>query len=136
MRLIVRICQGDNAMNSAYTPSVTERLKLERKRLGLSQDAVAEKCGVRRDTWSRYERGLLEPGSAVLRAFVLLGADPKYIVTGDRTTDEERSRWVQAIHLTESRKDKLQDLFTVLEKLSEDDLDIIMGLASRMRPNN
>ncbi len=53
-----------------------ERLAVERKILGLSQKDAAEKCGVRREMWGRYERGEAEPGVRVLEHFCALGAKP------------------------------------------------------------
>lgn len=53
-----------------------DRLAATRKELGLSQKEAAERCGVRREMWGRYERGLAEPGVSVLEHFCALGADP------------------------------------------------------------
>lgn len=52
------------------------RLAAERKLLGLSQKDAAERCGVRREMWGRYERGEAEPGVRVLEHFCALGAKP------------------------------------------------------------
>jgi transcriptional regulator with XRE-family HTH domain len=64
------------------TSNIFERLKQSRKDLHLSQEAIAEKCGVKRETWSRYESGLMSPGMEVLSAFAAAGADVQYILTG------------------------------------------------------
>jgi len=61
------------------------RVREERKRLGLSQAEAAQLCGVVRETWGKYERGVFELGGAALRAFVEAGADADYIVTGFRS---------------------------------------------------
>lgn len=61
-----------------------ERVREERKRLGLSQAQAAQLCGVVRETWGKYERGVFDLGGAALRAFVDAGADADYIVTGHR----------------------------------------------------
>lgn len=66
---------------------IFERLKAARKNLGLNQAQAAEKCGVTRDTWSRYERGLVSPGMEVLAAFAAAGADMQYILTGEHERD-------------------------------------------------
>ena len=58
------------------------RLAAERKRLGLSQKDAAERCGVRREMWGRYERGIAEPGVAVLEHFYALGAQPDVLLGG------------------------------------------------------
>lgn len=71
------------------TSNFYERLKLARKEMGLSQAAAAEICGVKRETWSRYESGLMSPGMEVLAAIAAAGADVQYILTGLRTTTTE-----------------------------------------------
>jgi transcriptional regulator with XRE-family HTH domain len=65
--------------------SFSARLKEERKRLGLNQADAAEKCGIKRETWSRYETGALTPGMEVMAAIALAGADVQYILTGVRS---------------------------------------------------
>lgn len=61
-------------------------LKDERKRLGLSQAEAAEKCGVSREIWGKYERGITMPGSEALYAFAHSGADMQYVFTGIRSS--------------------------------------------------
>ncbi|MDT8229585.1 helix-turn-helix transcriptional regulator [Pseudomonas aeruginosa] len=64
--------------------SHSERLRQERKRLSLTQAQAAQKAGVTRETWSRYETGALLPGMEVLAALANAGADVHYILTGQR----------------------------------------------------
>jgi len=59
-----------------------ERLKTARKDLGLNQAEAAELCGVSREMWGKYERGIAVPGGEVLFAFAAAGADVQYILTG------------------------------------------------------
>lgn len=68
--------------------SIPSRIKAERKRLALTQVEAAEKCEVTRVQWGRYERGESEFGGRVLRAFIALGADGQYILSGQRTSIE------------------------------------------------
>lgn len=42
-------------------------------------------CGVSREMWGKYERGMASPGADVLQAFARAGADVLYILTGVRT---------------------------------------------------
>ncbi|RAX07648.1 helix-turn-helix domain-containing protein [Photorhabdus bodei] len=58
------------------------RLKKERKRLSLKQDEAAQMCGVSREMWSKYERGVAVPGGDVWVAFALAGANVQFILTG------------------------------------------------------
>lgn len=58
------------------------RLKLERQRLSLKQNEAAQACGVSREMWGKYERGVAVPGGDVLVAFALAGANVQFILTG------------------------------------------------------
>lgn len=62
------------------------RLKEERERLGLSQQEAADKIGIRREMWGRYERGQASPGGDALTAFQLAGGDLIYVLTGELGT--------------------------------------------------
>lgn len=59
------------------------RLKEERKKLKLTQATAAALAGVKRETWSRYESGLMSPGMEVLAALAAAGANIQYILTGE-----------------------------------------------------
>ena len=63
------------------------RLKEERERLKLTQAELAERCGVSREIWGKYERGQAAPGGEVLFALAQVGADVQYIITGKRSGD-------------------------------------------------
>lgn len=63
-----------------------ERLKEERKRLGLDQAAAGASVAVSREMWGKYERGAAMPGGEVLRAFAMQGADIQYVLTGARSS--------------------------------------------------
>lgn len=67
-----------------FTSLSSPRLREERERLGLSQAEMAEKCGVSREIWGKYERGRAVPGGEVLFAFAQAGADILYVITGTR----------------------------------------------------
>ena len=64
--------------------SPKDRIKEERKRLKLTQSAIAKLFGIQRETWSRYESGTISPGMDVLSAFSRIGADVQYILTGEK----------------------------------------------------
>lgn len=59
------------------------RIKEERKRLGLTQQQAAERCGIRRQQWIRYEKGTSEFDGEPLRKFGEAGARVAYILTGE-----------------------------------------------------
>ncbi|HID8165462.1 TPA: helix-turn-helix domain-containing protein [Serratia marcescens] len=60
-----------------------ERLKSERKRLSYNQSQVAELCGISREMWGKYERGLAVPGGEVFLGFALAGGNVQYVLTGE-----------------------------------------------------
>ena len=49
------------------------RLKEQRKKLGLTQAQAAEKAGIERETWGKYERGIFMPSGDVLISFLSIG---------------------------------------------------------------
>ncbi len=67
--------------------STGERLKEERVRLGLSQAALGEIGGVRKQAQLNYEKGERNPDSAYLSAIAKFGADIQFIVTGVRSAE-------------------------------------------------
>lgn len=74
-------------------------MREERKRLGLTQAAAAERSGVQRETWSRYESGALSPGTDAWQALATAGADVQYILTGRKSVpalcvEQERAGYV------------------------------------------
>jgi len=76
--------------------SIGERLKEERKRLGLSQTEFAEKLGMHRNSQSRYESGEREPEASYLRALGEIGCDVGFVMTGVR--DEENDLYNETLN--------------------------------------
>ena len=67
-----------------FSSLVAPRVAEERKRLGMSQEAAGNACGVSREMWGKYERGKAVMGTEVLALFAAAGADVLYILTGAR----------------------------------------------------
>lgn len=65
-------------------PEIAERLKETRERLGLSQQALAEHCGITARSQRNYESGERLPDAGYLAELVALGVDVAYVLTGDR----------------------------------------------------
>lgn len=63
--------------------SWSDRLKEQRKSLGLSQEQAGAAAGVARETWSRYESGKLTLGMEVLTRLAMVGFDVMYVLTGN-----------------------------------------------------
>lgn len=66
--------------------SIGERLRNERERLGLNQEAFAALAGAHRKSQGNYEKGDRLPDAGYLSAIAAVGVDVLYILTG-RTPD-------------------------------------------------
>lgn len=64
--------------------SVGNRLKEERKRLGLTQEAIGLACGVAKRTQILFEQDAHVPGGAYFAAADELGMDVAYVLVGRR----------------------------------------------------
>lgn len=64
-----------------------ERLKAERKRLGLKSMELAQIGNVGAVAQSNYERGKRHPDSVYLAAIAAVGVDVQYVLTGRRSTE-------------------------------------------------
>lgn len=138
-------------------PNISDRLREARETLGLSQQALAEKCGITARSQRNYESGERSPDAAYLAAFAGLGADVTYVLTGERASDWERDvlKRTAAVVATmepshdgpigvkmmeaykspakkKARNSKFSDLEAILDRCSEDDLALVMGLAMRL----
>lgn len=63
----------------------SERLRVEREKLGLTQEAFAEVAGVKKRSQVNYEKGDRQPDSAYLEAISKVGVDVSYLITGIET---------------------------------------------------
>ena len=63
---------------------ISTRLQEERKRLGLTQEAVATQLGATKRSVINWEGGAALPGAEVLARYAAAGADVLYILTGQR----------------------------------------------------
>lgn len=111
-----------------FSSHCAPRLKEERKRLALSQIEAADKVGVSREMWGKYERGAAAPSSEILMLYAVTGADVQYILTGVRSSmaltpdesvllegyrslDEKTRRRVLAFMLEEGQQTKQEQVF-------------------------
>ena len=65
-------------------PEICDRLREVREALGLSQQALAERCGITARSQRNYESGERLPDAAYIAAIAAAGADVLYILTGQR----------------------------------------------------
>jgi len=63
---------------------ISERLREERKRLALTQEALGEIGGVKLMAQFNYEKGNRMPDAAYLAAIAAAGVDVLYVLTGQR----------------------------------------------------
>lgn len=63
-------------------PEICDRLREVREALGLSQQAIAERCGITARSQRNYESGERLPDAGYLAAIAAAGADVLYILTG------------------------------------------------------
>ncbi|PZP65500.1 MAG: transcriptional regulator [Delftia acidovorans] len=87
----------------------SQRLREERKRLGLSQEAFASLGGVSKNTQSNYETGANLPDVGYLNTIRGFGVDSGYVLTGIRTFDPSAIEHAQpaatlAARLVQERK--------------------------------
>ncbi|TXE42462.1 MULTISPECIES: helix-turn-helix domain-containing protein [Serratia] len=62
------------------------RLREEREKTGLSQDAISTVFGVSTKTWGKYERGVTAPDAATLNLLgTQCGLDVFYVLFGSRS---------------------------------------------------
>lgn len=67
--------------------TLATRLREERKKLKVTQQVIADRVFITRETWSRYESGKINPGSEVLVKLAKLGVDTQYILTGKKASE-------------------------------------------------
>jgi transcriptional regulator with XRE-family HTH domain len=80
----------EHSVNEAvFVGTIGARLREERERRSISQDAFAKKAGVHRRTQVNYEAGERKPDADYLAAIAGLGVDVSYIVTGVRVASVE-----------------------------------------------
>lgn len=69
---------------SSFLTTFGGRLKTARKGRGISQEELAPRIGVTKDTLSRYERGEVAPTAEVIfLAVVQLGVSADWLLTGE-----------------------------------------------------
>lgn len=73
---------------------VGARLAAERKRLGLNQEQLAERCGVSKTSQVNYETGKRSPDIPYLTLAMQLGVDVMYVIAGGGQRDPSDSTYV------------------------------------------
>jgi transcriptional regulator with XRE-family HTH domain len=100
---------------TSFNSVCAERLREERKRLGFTQQEMADLIGVRQEMSSKYERGQASPGGDALAAFASIGGDVQYVLTGQRSSSP----------MTPEEK----ELLSIFRKMSLRDKVNLLGMA-------
>lgn len=100
------------------------RLKEQRKKLGFTQAQAAEKAGIERETWGKYERGVFMPSGDVLISFLSMG-----INVSDLFTVEETFRQPEIILSAEEK-----ELLAQFRQLNQDGKTAIFSMLSALLP--
>jgi transcriptional regulator with XRE-family HTH domain len=83
------LCKANNSAHlctnqgiSVHMSVFSDRLRVEREKLGLSQEAFGELAGVKKRSQVNYEKGDRQPDSNYLEAISKVGVDVAYLITG------------------------------------------------------
>lgn len=106
--------------------SIGERLKAERVRLGLSQEAFGEKIGTSGRTVKKYEGNETSPRAAELLTASTFGLDVLYVIAGVHTPLQARQD-----RATYSTAENLAAEIATLD-LTSDDAELLLSLAGRL----
>lgn len=85
---------------------ISERLREERERLGMSQQALAEKLESTKRSVINWEGGAALPGAEVLSRYAVAGADVLYVITGERTSAQPAADAAEQVLLDSYRRCK------------------------------
>lgn len=80
--------------------TVGEKIKAERKALGLTQTELGEKLGVRKNAVSKWECGRVDdiPGSKIKMMAALFGVSPSYLIDDEAPPRLQFDDFTYAMH--------------------------------------
>ena len=86
---------GDKFKRKQKMSGFHERIKSERLRAGLKQQEVADKLGITRQSYARYENGIVnEIGiDFIAKVCEILNTSPDYLFWGKRTITDTLELW-------------------------------------------
>lgn len=118
----------DVAVNESEVANFPERLKVERERLGLSQEEFGRLGGVSKMSQWSYEAGKNWPTVEYLESLRISGVDVRFLVTGNRQSPHQldwnilRQAYLFVHHSFASREDRnfsADQLFDVFKSVVE-----------------
>lgn len=114
--------------DGGFFPEIGARLKYERKRLGLSQEALCKLIGVKDPkTLRSWESGTTAPTLFDLVEFVAAGADLIFITTGERAVPAvtmERTVYEKPAHRAAAA--------VAAMPLTKEDVELLLAVARRL----
>lgn len=72
------------ALNLVPSATFGDRLRLERKRIGMTLEEFGRACGVTKGTQLHYEKNARSPDAVYLLCAHRQGADVTFLITGER----------------------------------------------------
>ena len=116
---------------------MTERIKELRKTLGLTQQEMADKVGVKRNTIAQYEIGRNPPTDTVVTLICReFDVNEEWLRTGEgdmfvmRSRDEELSAFFEG--LMNGQSDFTHRLISVLSRLDESEWELLEKMADKL----
>jgi transcriptional regulator with XRE-family HTH domain len=97
--------------------TISERLRAERLRLGLTQEQLAKAGGVARSAQANYEKGERSPDAQYLAAVASAGVDVAFVVTGLRAVPASNSLSARAVVVAENFENLSGDDQKCLERV-------------------
>lgn len=99
------------------------RLKEQRKKLGLTQAEAAQRAGIERETWGKYERGIFMPSGDVLISFLGMGINVGILFSIDETDEPLPNNTLTA---------EEQQLLNCYRRSTGKDREMIMFIANKV----
>lgn len=108
--------------------TVGEKIKAERKALGLTQSELGERLGVQKNAVSKWECGRVDdiPGSKIKAMAALFGVSPSYLIDEEAQSGVTFDDFTYAMHneakdLPEDKKQMLLDMAKFMRSEMEKD---------------
>lgn len=108
-----------------------DRIKMLRESKNLQQKELAKQLNIATSTYNNYEKGIREPD------YIFLKTIANYFnVTTDfllGLTDDPKLKILKGSDLPEELKDKIEMIETYAEKLTSEEIEFALKLASKMK---
>lgn len=115
-----------------------DRIKALRKKLGLTQQAIADVAGIKRNTVAQYEMGRNEPTSAVITLICkTYNVNETWLRTGEGEMFVQRTRSQEIVDfmgdLVQTNNEFKRRFVAALARLDESEWELIEKMADKLR---